>query len=674
MHSRELDDALAVARSGGAPKDGLSSDELTSLRNNVAYQIARVSLFRAASYPLESVDRTAALQQAVKSLHEVRIALADGDPLMWDVLADLLSCHRRLQQWTEATQVWRMSDPQRAAARDTARLRAEAMRLLIDQGQPQQALTLRGATDDDQANPELDLALLETLLALWRKAEADQRPGEATRLKQRVEQTTAWMEQRFGPLWRRRADSLLLRAAPESAAADQWRIVQRQAADLARQNRVNEAIDVLDQALRTAPPTDANAALALAYQAATMTRLEGRNGEFLERLRDLTLKYRAAEKAPEAHAQAIAVSVVLAKADPAMAAMYSELIDEHLTVFPESESSNQVRLWKSRQAAFEGRADEALQLLLQVQSQSPVAVEAAREAGLLQLSQLSAMQEAEGEKVASNKDRAEQLTTLAAPLAEAANQARARDHQDAARAWTAWWILLRLAGGEERTGALQQQLNSTAAADALPDEQLAQAALACLAGKSNEALGALSNFEDLRLLNAMSDVLAMSARNGDAARKRLAADMLLIMLQLPQYQNASGAERTRKEALRGQALLWAGRQKEALQFFSQLAKERPKDVATQMAFGNLLLNSSDEQNRRLALDHWRVLAARTQPRSEPWYRAKYGVAKASFLLGDKTEAAKLIRYVQATTGWKDCPNQADFERLLVESERVESRG
>jgi hypothetical protein len=44
-----------------------------------------------------------------------------------------------------------------------------------------------------------------------------------------------------------------------------------------------------------------------------------------------------------------------------------------------------------------------------------------------------------------------------------------------------------------------------------------------------------------------------------------------------------------------------------------------------------------------ALDQWRNVEARTAPRSDRWFRAKYHVAELQYRLGNKEQAAKMIR-------------------------------
>jgi hypothetical protein len=77
-----------------------------------------------------------------------------------------------------------------------------------------------------------------------------------------------------------------------------------------------------------------------------------------------------------------------------------------------------------------------------------------------------------------------------------------------------------------------------------------------------------------------------------------------------------------------------------------------------------LLDSDDKSYWQQALDQWRRVAARTRPRTDRWFHAKYSVALAQFKLNDKQGAAKLIRYLQATEDLKRSGIEKEFDDLL----------
>ena len=70
-----------------------------------------------------------------------------------------------------------------------------------------------------------------------------------------------------------------------------------------------------------------------------------------------------------------------------------------------------------------------------------------------------------------------------------------------------------------------------------------------------------------------------------------------------------------------------------------------------------------------ALAQWRVVAQGSRPQTERWFRAKYEVAHLNFRLGDKAQAAQLIKYLEVTPPGLDAtPLKRQFLELLQQCE------
>ena len=115
-------------------------------------------------------------------------------------------------------------------------------------------------------------------------------------------------------------------------------------------------------------------------------------------------------------------------------------------------------------------------------------------------------------------------------------------------------------------------------------------------------------------------------------------------------QELDEQDRRMLERMGAAALAAAGRRSEALEAYATLAKQFPRDGDLQEAHAQLLLAGEGRQTLEDALRQWRRVAQGSRVGSERWYRAKYSVALAQFKLGDKAEAAQLVRYVQAVAG------------------------
>jgi hypothetical protein len=113
-----------------------------------------------------------------------------------------------------------------------------------------------------------------------------------------------------------------------------------------------------------------------------------------------------------------------------------------------------------------------------------------------------------------------------------------------------------------------------------------------------------------------------------------------------------------------------GRQREAQAVLARLAKDNPDNGLIQEKYAAVLLGSSDAANLKQALDHWRVIASRSRPRTPRWYKAKHAVAEAQFKLGDRAAAATLLKFVLETPpGLNGSPWEATYLDLLRKCER-----
>jgi len=121
--------------------------------------------------------------------------------------------------------------------------------------------------------------------------------------------------------------------------------------------------------------------------------------------------------------------------------------------------------------------------------------------------------------------------------------------------------------------------------------------------------------------------------------------------------------------IRAEALAATGKRAEALAAFAALAKENPDSAAIQEGYADILL-SGDAASVKLSLDQWRRILSRAKPRSELWFKAKYSVALAQFKLGEKKEAAAVLRYtLELPPGLAGTVWQEKYQTLLRECER-----
>jgi hypothetical protein len=74
---------------------------------------------------------------------------------------------------------------------------------------------------------------------------------------------------------------------------------------------------------------------------------------------------------------------------------------------------------------------------------------------------------------------------------------------------------------------------------------------------------------------------------------------------------------------------------------------------------------SDTASHEEALRQWRTVADRSRPHTDDWFQAKYAVAESLHRLGRKSEAAKMIRYLEVTSPLADSEWRQPFAELLT---------
>jgi tetratricopeptide (TPR) repeat protein len=136
----------------------------------------------------------------------------------------------------------------------------------------------------------------------------------------------------------------------------------------------------------------------------------------------------------------------------------------------------------------------------------------------------------------------------------------------------------------------------------------------------------------------------------------------------PNRNKLKPSEQRDLDLLHAGALVQAGQRDEAVARYQRLAQSDPNDGEIAQRLAELLLDSNARGELEQALAQWRLIATRSRPDSARWWLAKYNVALAQFKLGEKPEAAKLIRYLKATKGLGDAQSASRFESLLRQCE------
>jgi len=663
----QLDDELTreIPQRHRQPPRGeeLTADELTALQHHVRWQRSRAQRGLALCYASDSDDRIAMLTQAVRTLGQGLTQLAAGDPLADRFRIDRAGCYRLLGDFAAAEQALPQVQPSPDQVDTALEARAEAVRLELARGRPQQALQLLGQGRQlaGRVSAELDFAHLETYLALWRDAHARNDAEQAELWQAQAVAMVKLVEQVHGPGWGRRSELLLVHSISGGRGAAGLDVLIRTGDHLYRKGQADEAILAYEKAAQAAAASgQAEQTFQLRYKAALVDQNRKRYASAAERLRSLARDLQAQPKAAEAHLLAAWNAAQAARQDQAALNTYGEILSEHLTLWTAGKTSDTARLWLGR--------------LRERQHQWAAAAEAyhgiGRESEHLAESLPAAVRCWEkhlDERRADADTNQEALESAAHAIADSLAGRLERLVADAAQLWTshdrlaaesAARILVRYSrrGAVQAESLLRTALNGNPPPDAAwraAAEALLVLALAAQEGQSAQAertlrqLGSLSP-ESLADLVASLSTMAESAT--PSGRREIAAIRLAAVEMLGARQAQLDASvRAKLERWRAESLAAVGRRDEAAAAYGILAARYPDDAPLQATYAELLLDGDDPSAWKMALDRWRRIASRARPQSELWYQAKFATVVALSKLGQKREAADRIQYLQATT-------------------------
>lgn len=660
---------LQAARRPGATA-AWTTDELVSLRNHVRFQRARSARNQGLSYPPGSPDRLAAVTQAAESLEEVVRELPASEPLGRSSRLELAIDRRLLGQVPEARSWLGEVTTEGTPPAVQLAARAELTRLELDANQPEAALRVlaTGREIAGENSPELDLAHVETFLALWQRG-AERRDKDAEKWKQQALESVRHMERVHGRYWGRRAEILLVRTGGQRGDAS-VEILRRAADDFFLKGESDQAIVTYEKGSKAAQQAgDLPAAFELAFKAALVEQQRQQFAPAAQKFRALAVSMAADPRAPEAHFLAIANLAQLWKQEPARRSADAVVLEEYLAKWPQSPSAPDVRVWLATTREAEQDWCRALQAYQGIDPASPRGVVAVQGAERC----LRILLVNEGNRGQCDLDQARRWF-------EDAHW----DTPEAVKEWspTARWRLLAavrlklFVAKPAEMIALEQKLRTArtgqpAAADDWQTESQDLLVQLVVSQPGREAeLSPLIAERQVPPQTALSWVrrMADAGRLATPERKRTLAKIQLQLLKPIPLDALAEQDRSAARRLQAQALFDSGETRAALPAMEQLAKEMPHDLSMQFAWGEMLLASSDRADWTRAVEHWRICAARTPPRSPDWYRAKLAVAQSLIQSGDKPSAAKLIRYLQATENLRQAGMDSPFATLLQQCE------
>jgi len=670
---------LAFRRTG---EDGeqLSTKELEALERHVGFQLARAFRNQGLCYPPDSADRANSLVLAQRRLQQIA-ELAVADELVWDSRVAEVICLRLLDDHKRATERLSRWAQDRAPAPYSHRLRAEGIRLLLQQGRWSDAEKVAAQDPRAGKSPQLDLARLEFSLARLEQAQSDQHKQAVKKWQSRAEQQVRQIERQWGPYWMRRAETLLA-GAISAGDGGSVEALRRAAASFYRSGQIDKAVAAYDRAATTAGEQgDGEEQFELRLTAAAILRSAARHEAAMQRFRQLALSQPQHSRAAEAHLLAIASAGQLSRTTgseqrPERIERYAGLLDEHLRHWPEGESAAPVYLSLGRLRQSQGDLAGAGEAYRRVARESRWSVPALEGMHACYVQQLLS-EPGESKRGAAARDAATFFEQLIV-----GNQRR----------WPAMWTeaqraaalaaaRLRLRFTDDGAPTAARVLEAALAGQpAPPPDWAAEARLLLsisLAGSGDvdraaKQLATISDVSVQRQLEALERLLDITA---DANTNRPAANLagqLVDRIQAHRNKLNTG-QQAGFDLLRARVLMLSKKYAEAVKLYARLAEQAPENAEIQEAWAAALHQAGDYE---AAARRWRFIERHSRRGSPRWFRSRYQQADCLLQLGQFEKCAKLIQLTSVLHPDLGGPHfQPRFEALLATcNQRLSGQG
>lgn len=642
-------------RRADAGAEPLSVNELHALRGNLQFQAARALRKQASCFPAGSADSLDALNQSVQRL-TVLVSSAATDELRWQSLVELVACFRMLKRFDDARRIIDNAEARLPPESIALHLKAEAVRLALAEGRPEDAETMLRGTDAQgkPASAEIDLLRVEAYVTLWMKAHRAGQPQAAKVWEAQATQMLSTIDRRHGAYWQRRAQSVLVTAAEHGMGVGNLDVLTHVAEDCYRLGELDEAVAKYTEAAAKAKDAGmAGQAFELALKAASIDHSRQRHAEALQRFRQAALDLPSHARAAESHLLAVFNASALARqtGDASSLARYEDLLEEQLKIWPNHPATaDQARWWLGRLLEHQKRWPRATSVFRGISADFPEFREVIRALARCYEQWLPKLQ---------GDTRRQEAARAVSYFEGQSEHGRGQDREDKAAimgeaAVLAAELRIRYLGQNARAAQALSAILSNESQDDQPwvprAKSLVVIALAGQ-GKWNAATDALHDAGDAtpRDLLTILELLALGRQTqGLPSSREFGQLQLEVVHRLETYgSQLSEPERTLISLARADALACTDQRDKAIEVYRQLAHEQVNNGSVQERYASLLLESADRRHWTEALDQWRNVLQRSRDQSDRWYRAKYAVALAHYKLGDKERAAKMIRLTRA---------------------------
>ena len=573
---------------------------------------------------------------------------------------------RQLEQWEAARQLLLGMDLDQAPLQVRPKLIAEWMKIENLLGSTERAdriatSILKG--DYGQA-PETLMAVLELMLDRFESTKTPEYQSQAVAIAREI-------ESRHGSYWGRRANRLLVRRSGEAETPlENLDVLIRIADETYLKGEWKEALVSYERALEIARKAQDRKSMAtLGGRIAAVFQQAGDHPKAAECFFEAAALHQDPEAAGEF--AFLGVSNLQAasrgKAD-FQPEIYRTRLNEFIEQYSDHERINQVRL---AAVAFEwqqGHADAAVLQALSIPLDADEFLIGANLIGIL-------IDQYNGQESSDPSRSRKLMDQIAAKVWESNGQIRTLTGSGGIAAAVLWSRLQLQTENPDRAKVADLLAMYLVGEAQSPAERawrdqarlLMIASLAGLPSRHDEVppiLASMTQQEPAVLLGVLRELQSMMKSLNEEDRQQVARWQLQLIEQCqgqgttfaPQDQNAM-------QVAKAWALAYSGQGAEAVEALKILMGQRPKDGALHETMAEVL-NELGEPFRDQAIAQWRLLASRSQPRTDRWFKAKYWVIQLTLAQGDRQRAKQLLQYLKTVPpGWSEAANREQFDQL-----------
>ncbi len=645
----------------------LAVEQLTTLNNNVRLQSAICGINRAQLYPSgDQLNRIDALNVGLEKLNAVRRETNSEQPLWWQTELQRAKCQRLLGQYSEAQTILSELPLKSATSAMKQAVIEQQIKLVIAMGDLRTAPQIISQVSQiKHRSPQLDLAVIELMMRLVNSGDKSWRNKASQQLVQ--------IESNHGDYWGRRAELLVIGTAgiannsvPDSAT-DQSSpdLLIRIGEQAFRKNRLDDALKAFGKAIETAESLkNWPLVFSTTVKLSQVLEKQDNNEAASKKLVELANRFVDSDNSPAAHLRGCWNYSRIVNKDPTLVSErkleFSRLVHQHIATWPAEPSANRARIWAARQLQSEGKWQEAVDHYLTIHVDSRFFPDAIIQSAAC----TSALIREQPQSTTVARSYTDRLLRL---LDE--DELAVSGHEQVVLALAR----LGLAHGTVASDALAEQLQLALTRATTPKMKLAiqswlLVALADLGKSDDEIESAFTpvSQSESAMLQSVIGINSVLKRVQDSTAGTLVETkfkLAAIALKI----NLSEDKRTQWMGEWTDALQRLGRDKEAVNALTELAKRQSKSAAAQMQLARGLSKINGEAATQKALSQWRRVAKQLRPHTENWYEAKYNVAMCLKDLGKQAEALKLLEYLKTIPpGWSKSKWKTDFDRLLID--------